>query len=157
MRNEAVEILSSEEARQEAERHRQDLADTLDALSERVGGAVEDLERRVTWPMRWAQRRPFASLGLAIAAGFLVGRRLQKPSPPKAHTLARELEGAYLQGRYDEREQRPMREPEYWAGARLTDGVDVGAVLIEAVKPLLTHLIQGIAASRGGDEGHRGA
>lgn len=147
MSNAVVEVYSSGEARQEAERHRRDLADTLDALGERVGGAVEQLERQITFPMRWALEHPLASVGLSVGAGLLLGRRLHRPRMRRTSALTRELEGAYLQGRRDEMEQRPPREPEYWAGVKLADGPDFGALLLEAAKPLLNHLTQGIAES----------
>lgn len=148
MRDAAVEVFSSEDARQEAERHRRDLADTLDALSERVGGAVEQLEHQLTFPARWVAAHPLASVGLGLAAGLLLGTRVQHtPKAPHANALARELEGAYLQGRRDENEQRAPREPEYWAGVKLVDGPDLGGVLMEAAKPLLAHFASGLAES----------
>lgn len=148
MRDNVVEVFSSGDARQEAERHRRDLADTLDTLSERVGGAIEQLEHQLTFPARWAADHPLASVGLGLAAGLLLGARLeQKPRAPRANALARELEGAYLQGRRDENEQRPPREPEYWAGVKLADGPDLGSLLMEAAKPLLAHFASGMADS----------
>ncbi len=141
MRHEFVEVFSSEDAREEAERHRRDLADTLDALSERVAGAVESLERQVTFPVRWAAEHPLPTLGLSLAAGILFGARLGQSQAQRSSALARELEGAYLQGRRDEAEQRPPREPDYWAGIKWapTDP-HMGALILEAAKPLLARL-----------------
>ena len=147
MDDEVVEVYSSEEARLKAERHRRDLADTLDALSERVGSAVEQIERQVTFPIRWSLEHPLLAVGLSLSAGVLLGRRLQRSRPKRTSALARELEGAYLQGRRDEAEQRPPREPEYWAGVKLADGAEIGGLLLEAAKPLLQHLTRNIIES----------
>ncbi|WP_298134094.1 hypothetical protein [Acidiferrobacter sp.] len=147
MDDEAVEVYSSEEARLEAERHRRDLADTLDALSERVGSAVEQIERQGTFPIRWSLEHPLLAVGLSLGAGVLLGRRLQRSRPKRTNALARELEGAYLQGRRDEAEQRPPREPGYWAGVKLADGAEIGGLLLEAAKPLLQHLTRNIIES----------
>ena len=147
MDDEVVEVYSSEEARLKAERHRRDLADTLDALSERVGSAVEQIERQVTFPIRWSLEHPLLAVGLSLGAGVLLGRRLQRSRPKRTNALARELEGAYLQGRRDEAEQRPPREPGYWAGVKLADGAEIGGLLLEAAKPLLHHLTQGLVES----------
>lgn len=141
MRHEFVEVFSSEDAREEAERHRRDLADTLDALGERIGGAVQSLERQVMFPIRWAAEHPLPTLGLSLAAGLLLGARAGRPRARRSSVLARELEGAYLQGRRDEIEQRPPRDPEYWSGIKLAaTGPDIGALLFEAAKPLLARL-----------------
>ena len=149
MDDEAVEVYSSEEARLEAERHRRDLADTLDALSERVGSAVEQIERQVTFPIRWSLKHPLLAAGLSVGAGVLLGRRLRRPRPrpQRTSTLARELEGAYLQGRRDEAERLPPREPGYWTDVKLAAGPEVGGLLLEAAKPILRHLTQGIVES----------
>ncbi len=148
MRHEFVEVFSSEDAREEAERHRRDLADTLDALSERVGGAVENLERQVMFPVRWAVEHPLPTLGLSLAAGLLLGARSGRPRARRSSALARELEGAYLQGRRDEVEQRPAREPDYWANIKLAPpSSDLGALLLEAAKPLLARLTSGLVDS----------
>ena len=147
MNDEAVEVYSSEAARLEAERHRRDLADTLDALSERVGNAVEQIERQVTLPIRWSLKHPLLAAGLSVGAGVLLGRRLRRPRPRRASTLARELEGAYLQGRRDEAERLPLREPSYWTDVKLADSPEIGGVLLEAAIPILRHLTQGIVES----------
>ncbi len=147
MSDEVIEVYSSDEARQEAERHRRDLADTLDALGARVGGAVEQFERQITFPVRWAVEHPLAAVGLSVGTGLLLGRRLHGPRTHRTSALARELEGAYLQGRHDEKEQQAPRASEYWAGVKLADGPNFGALLIEAAKPLLSHLSQSIAES----------
>jgi len=147
MRDEVVKAFSSEDARQEAQRHRRDLAETLDTLSARVGGAVAQLERQVTFPARWATEHPFASVGLGVAVGLLLGIRNAKPKTHRVSELARELEGAYLQGRRDEIEQRPPREPEYWAGAKIAHAPDFATSLLDAAKPLVTHFASTIADS----------
>ena len=155
MSDDVVEVFSSEEARQEAERHRRDLADTLDALGERVGGAVEQFERQVTFPLRWALEHPLATVGFSVGVGLLLGRRLRRPRTHRTSALSRELEGAYLQGRRDEMEQRPLREPEYWAGVKLAGKRDLGGLLLEAAQPLLNHLTKSIAESFGSDASGR--
>ncbi len=147
MSDEVVEVYSSEEARLEAERHRRDLADTLDALGARVGGVVEQFERQIRFPMRWAREHPLATVGLSVGVGLLLGRRLHGPRTHRTSALTRELEGAYLQGRRDEMEQQPPRDPAYWAGVKLADGPGFSALLIEAAKPLLSQLTQAIAES----------
>ena len=147
MDDEAVEVYSSEEARLEAERHRRDLADTLDSLSERVGSAVKQIERQVTFPIRWSLKHPFLAAGLSVGVGVLLGRRLRRPRPQRTSTLARELEGAYLQGRRDEAERLPPREPGYWTDVKLAAGSEVGGLLLEAAKPILRHLTQSIVES----------
>ncbi len=155
MNDDMVAVFSSEEARQEAERHRRDLADTLDALGERVGGAVDHLERRVTFPLRWVLEHPLAIVGLGVGAGLLLGRRLHRPRTRRVSALSRELEGAYLQGRSDEREQRPPREPEYWTGVKSADERNLGGLLLAAATPLLNHLTQGIAEGLGNGASRR--
>ncbi len=147
MNEEFVEVFSSDEAREVAERHRQHLGETLDVLSERVGGAVENLERQVTFPLRWVLDHPLAAFGLSLSAGLLLGVNGRKPKRVRQSALARELEGAYLQGRRDESEQCPPRESRYWANVKLADGPDYAALLIDAAKPLLTHLTSGLAES----------
>lgn len=148
MRHEFVEVYSSEDAREEAERHRRDLTDTLDVLSERVGGAIENLERQVTFPVRWAAEHPLPTLGLSLAAGLLLGARSGKSRAVRSSALARELEGAYLQGRRDEIDQRPPRDPDYWGNVKLAQpGPDLGVLLLEAAKPLLAHLTSGLVDS----------
>ncbi len=155
MSDEVVEVYSSEKARQEAERHRRDLADTLDALGARVGGVMEQFERQITFPMRWALEHPLATVGLSVGVGLLLGHRLHGPRTHRTSALARELESAYLQGRRDETEQRPPRDPEYWAGVKLADGPEFSTLLIEAAKPLLSRLTQSVAESfRNGGSRH---
>lgn len=156
MDSEFVEVFSSEEARQEADRHRRDLAETLDDLSERVGIAVGKIERQVTMPARWASEHPLATLGLSVAAGFLLGAG-SKSRPKAISALAQELEGAYLQGRRDEIEQRPPRDPEYWNHMKLADGPNLGAFILDLAKPILTQLTGHIADTLQGSTQSRDA
>ena len=147
MHDEFVEAFSSQDARQEAERHRRNLAETLDMLTDRVGSAIDALKRQVTLPKRWAADHPLVTFGLSVTIGLLLGARSRRPEMEHTGALAHGLEGVYLQGRRDESEQRPPRDPEYWAGMKLGDGPALGGALLEVAKPFLVHLARALAES----------
>ncbi len=138
---------SAREARAEAERHRRDLAQTLAQLSDRITSGVADIEQHVTRPLRWAREHPLATLGLGVTAGLLLagGRRHDgvRAPPPGC-----ELEGAYLLGRRDESEQRPLRDPAYWASHQPAHpaAAATGDLLWTLARPLLHELAAALSA-----------
>ncbi|MHB1586157.1 MAG: hypothetical protein ACYCRH_04805 [Acidiferrobacteraceae bacterium] len=110
----AEEPCSSEEAREQADFHRRELNDTLDAISRRLHRTIEGAEEHINRPVVWVKQNPWAAMGIAVALGFVMtgGRSRRRTAHHKL--LRRELETAYLEGRHDEQQGAPMKERSYW-------------------------------------------
>ncbi|MDA8390626.1 MAG: hypothetical protein M0Z76_07875 [Gammaproteobacteria bacterium] len=137
--------VSARAARAEAERHRRDLSQTITQLSDRITGAIGDVEQQVTLPVRWARAHPLAALGIGLAAGFLLSQH-KRQAPRRAMAPSRELEGAYLVGRRDESEHRPARDPAYWSGGTPPPraSMGLGGLFWTLAQPLLHELAEGL-------------
>lgn len=108
------DVTSSEQARREAERHRKEIADTLDVLSGRLNHTVERTEEQLRKPVHWIEQHPYMAFGLSAALGFVLagsnGRR-------RRGRLSQELEAAYRLGRQDAHGSHPLRGEDFWAEA----------------------------------------
>lgn len=130
---------SSDDAREEAEYHRQELTETLDALGNKLNHTLRQAEAQINKPRNWVRENPWIAIGLGLAAGYLVAR--PRPRRSSAHsTLARELEAAYLEGRRDEIGRFPVRETAYWEGRKLElpdrqPARGTGNLLLRVVEP----------------------
>src|SRR4051812_45542821 len=105
---------SSEDAREEAEHHRQEIVETLDALNDKLNQTVQKAGYQINRPINWMREYPLTALTLSVAAGFLLaGSPILSQRRRDAH-LTRELEKAYHQGREDERVNYPPRQWPDW-------------------------------------------
>lgn len=136
-----AEIYSSDDARDEAEIHRQGLSDALDALGSRLSRTIADAEDQVTRPINWVRENPWAALGIGLAIGFALAPR-RKDS--KAELLTRELEAAYLEGRRDQQAGQPVRDTSHWRARKgdLRDALETQppgpGILSQLVTPVLS-------------------
>lgn len=127
-----AEIYSSEDAREEAEHHRQELTGALDAIGTKLGRTIEDAEDRIQRPLNWIRENPWAAIGIGAAVGFIIaGRGRRQPD-----VLTRELESAYLEGRRDEQNGQRLKETEYWRNRKL----DLSDAIAPGQHSLLAHL-----------------
>ncbi len=146
---------SSDDAREEAERHRREITETLDALSDKLNQTVQNAEYQVNRPINWIRAHPFAALTLSITVGFLLSSSSRFNQRRKAAYVVRELEKAYHQGREDERDNRPPRQWPDWreninklnqdAGSRW----NVQNLLLDIAQPILKTASAGLAAALG--------
>ena len=126
-----AEIYSSEDAREEAEHHRQELSGALDAIGTKLGRTLENAEDRIQKPLNWVRENPWMAIGIGAALGFMIAGRRRRP----ADLLTRELETAYLEGRRDEQSKLPTKETDYWRDRQLD--------LREAIAPAADRSILG--------------
>lgn len=100
---------SAEEARRKAEYHREQIADTLDQLGDRIGDTVQAAKNQFNKPLNLIRKHPFTALAVSVAAGVAVAAVLSQRK--RNHkTWAQELAQAYYDGRRDEQEARPPRQ-----------------------------------------------
>lgn len=100
---------SSEDARREAERHRREISETLDALSEKINHTVQQAEHRLNRPLAWIRENPLTAIAAATAVGFLLSGAGALVQRRKSARLTGVLEKAYYQGRQEERARQPLR------------------------------------------------
>lgn len=104
-----MSVQSSEDARKEAEFHRQQIAETLDNLSSRIGKTVQTAQTQLNKPVVLIRKHPFAALGVSVGIGLalavIAGERKRQ-----RRTYGQTLSQAYYDGRRDEREQRPPHQ-----------------------------------------------
>jgi ElaB/YqjD/DUF883 family membrane-anchored ribosome-binding protein len=146
---------SSEDAREEAEHHRQEIVETLDALNDKLNQTVQKAEYQFNRPINWVRRHPLAALTLSVAAGFLLAGSPKLSRRRRAAHLTRELERAYQEGREDERGNYSPRQRPDWresinrlnqeAGSRW----NVQSVLFDLAQPVLKTISAGLAAAWG--------
>lgn len=104
---------SSEDARQQAEHHRQQISDTLDVLSDRINDTVETAQRQINRPLNVVRAYPIAAFAASVAIGFVVAATATRRRRRQV-TFAEQLANAYYEGRRDEQEQRSLRQVKYW-------------------------------------------
>lgn len=114
------DVNSSEEARQKAERHRQQISDTIDDLSERISEKVQTAQAQLNKPANAVREYPLAAVAASVVVGFLLARatRGKKAAEAGRSRLVDELAWAYYQGRRDEQEKKPLRHLDDWQGAK---------------------------------------
>lgn len=109
---------SAEEARQEAEVHRQHITETLDVLTEKIDHTVNMAQERMSRPVKAVRQYPLAAIGSSIGAGFVLARLRARKARSRAHErefgVAEKLARAYFDGRQDEYRGRPLRHVEDW-------------------------------------------
>lgn len=130
---------SSDDAREEAEYHRQELTETLDALGNKLNRTLSEAEAQINKPRNWIRESPWVAIALGLAAGYLVARPRRKTSRHSA--LVHELETAYLEGRRDEIGHFPVRDKAYWQDRGLVvpesrPAPATGNLLLRVVEPV---------------------
>ncbi len=115
----AVEPCSSEEAREQADFHRRELNNTLDAISHRLHRTIDGAEERINRPVVWVKHNPWVAMGAAVALGFVFTGNRSRQRIVRRQVLTRELEAAYLDGRRDEQRDAPIKETSYWHQRKL--------------------------------------
>jgi hypothetical protein len=105
---------SSDEARQEAERHRQEINETLDALNDKLSHTIEQAEYQINRPLNWVREHPWATIALSVGVGFVLAGSRETRRRPVDPKLLQEMERAYLEGRVDERQNLPTRRWSDW-------------------------------------------
>lgn len=100
---------STEDARRKAEYHREQIADTLDQLGNRIGDTVQSAKDQINKPINLIRKHPFAALAVSVVAGVAVAAVVSQRNRNK-RTWAQELAQAYYDGRHDEQEARPPRQ-----------------------------------------------
>lgn len=91
---------SKNDIRREIEATRAAMADKIETLEARVGGAIQEAKRSVD-PKYQTQKRPWLMVGLAVAVGYLFEGILFGKAPPrgKGRKFANDPERrAYLEG-----------------------------------------------------------
>lgn len=124
---------SAEDARQEADRRRREINETLDAINARVSHTINKAEEQVNKPVNWLRAHPWATIALSVGVGFALAgssRRRHRRVDPR---LLQEMERAYLEGRVDERQNLPTR--------RSSDWQQFAAHLDDIGRSSLTHLL----------------
>ena len=89
------------EIRREIEATRAAMADKIETLEARVGGAIQEVKRSVD-PKYQTQKRPWLMVGLAVATGYLFEGILFGKAPPrgKGRKFGNDPERrAYLEGK----------------------------------------------------------
>lgn len=146
---------SSEDARLESERHRREIADILDALSDKISHGVQQAEQQINKPINVIRDYPWAAVGVAVAVGFLLAGSSSKRKERERHVDPRvlaELERAYLEGRVDERQNRPTRALGDWEpsgrelDSRKAHDFSLAGALLDVSKPLLRGLSAGLGS-----------
>jgi len=145
----------SEDAREEAEHHRQEIVETLDALNDKLNQTVQKAEYEFNRPINWIREHPLVALTIGVAAGFLLSGSPKLNQRRKAAHLTRELEQAYRQGREDERGNYPPKQWPDWrdsinrlnqeAGSRW----NVQNLLLDLAQPVLKTVSAGLATAWG--------
>lgn len=152
------EFRSSEDARIESERHRREIADILDALGDKISHGVQQAEHQISKPVNLIRDYPWAAIAIGIGVGFLLAGSASRRGKPERHAdprVLQELERAYLEGRIDERQNRPTRLVEDWerSGRQLDShrprDVNLAGVLFDVSKPLLRGLTAGLGSLLG--------
>ncbi|MHB1942084.1 MAG: hypothetical protein ACYCP0_03345 [Acidiferrobacteraceae bacterium] len=141
---------SSEEAREQAELHRRELSDTLDAIGDRLQRTLDGAEQQISRPLAWVRRNPWVAVGISAAAGILLAGRRRPPRSTRHSVLTRELETAYLDGRQDEQRGAPVRGVSYWRNRKL-DAQEAlappapgGNLLIQLAEPVIKAAIAAV-------------
>lgn len=144
---------SSDDARIESERHRREIADILDALSDKISHGVQQAEQQINKPVNLIRDYPWAAIAVGIGAGFLLAgsasRRKARRVDPR---VLQELERAYLEGRVDERQNRPTRMMGDWEpsgrqlGTRTSREFSLAGLLLDVSKPMLRGLTAGLGS-----------
>ena len=146
---------SSEDAREEAEHHRQEIVETLDALSDKLNQTVQKAEYQFNRPINWIREHPLAALTLTVAAGFLLAGSPKLNQHRRTAHVTRELEKAYHQGREDERDNHPARQWPDWRESINRLNQDTGSrwnvqnLLLDLAQPVLKTVSAGLAAAWG--------
>jgi hypothetical protein len=145
---------SSEDAREEAEHHRQEIVETLDALSDKLNQTVQKAEYQFNRPINWIREHPLAALTLTIAAGFLLAGSPKLNQRRRTAQVTRELEKAYHQGRDDERDNHPARQRPEWRESIDRLNQETGSRwnmqnLLDLAQPVLKTVSAGLAAAWG--------
>lgn len=100
---------SADEARRRAEFHRAQIADTLDALSNRINDTVQTAHDRINKPLNLIRQHPLTAIGVSLAVGFAIAAATnvkKRRSTQRSQGVAQ----AYYDGRRDEYDHRPPRQ-----------------------------------------------
>jgi hypothetical protein len=152
------DFYSSEDARLESERHRREIADILDALSDKISHGVQQAEHQINKPVNLIRDYPWVAIAVGVGVGFLLAgtasRRKEKEHRVDPRVL-QELERAYLEGRVDERQNRPTRIMDDWEpsgrqlDSRKSGDFSLAGLLLDVSKPMLRGLTAGLGSLLG--------
>ena len=128
---------SAEDARRRAEFHRQQIAGTLDTLSDRINNTVQTAHDRINKPLNLIRQHPLAALGVSLAVGFVIAASTsRKKSDEKAR--AQQFAQSYYDGRRDEYEHRPPRQlPVGSPHQRPPIGFSIRSTLLDLALPII--------------------
>ncbi len=152
------DFYSSEDARIESERHRREIADILDALSDKISHGVQQAEHQMNKPVNLIRDYPWAAIAVGVGVGFLLAGSASRRKTKEARVdprVLQELERAYLEGRVDERQNRPTRIMDDWepSGRQLDSrkGRDfsLAGLLLDISKPMLRGVTAGLGSLLG--------
>lgn len=140
---------SADDARQEADRHRREINETLDAINTRVSHTISKAEEQVNKPVNWLRAHPWATIALSVGAGFVLAGSSSHRRRGVHPRLLHEMERAYLEGRVDERQNLPTRRSSDWQQfAAHLDGIgraSLANLLLSLSQPLVRGAGYGIA------------
>jgi hypothetical protein len=148
------DFYSSEDARLESERHRREIADILDALSDKISHGVQQAEHQINKPVNLIRDYPWVAIAVGVGVGFLLAgtasRHKEKEHRVDPQVL-QELERAYLEGRVDERQNRPTRIMDDWEPSgreikRKSRDFSLTGLLLDVSKPMLRGLTAGLGS-----------
>lgn len=110
MNDARTEAHSAEDARREAEYHREQIAQALHVLGGRLSERVQQAESTFGKPLDWARNHPYLALGIAVGLGAALSGSSRTVKHRRTLRATRELEHAYWLGRKDEQTRTPPRE-----------------------------------------------
>lgn len=104
-----MDVKSSEDARRRAEFHRQQIAQTLDSLTDRISGTVQNAQAQINKPLAVIRKYPLATIGASLAVGVALAL-LTSEKRSRETRIREEIAQAYYDGRRDEYDHRAPKQ-----------------------------------------------
>lgn len=104
-----MDVKSSEDARLRAEYHRQQIAQTLDSLTDRISGTVQNAQTQINKPLAVIRKYPLATIGASLAVGVALAL-LTSGKRSRETRISQDIAQAYYDGRRDEYDHRPPKQ-----------------------------------------------
>ena len=104
-----MDVKSSEDARLRAEYHRQQIAQTLDSLTDKISGTVQTAQAQINKPLTIIRKNPLATLGASLAVGVALAL-LTSEKRSRETRIRQDIAQAYYDGRRDEYDHRPPKQ-----------------------------------------------
>lgn len=104
-----MDVKSSEDARLRAEYHRQQIAQTLDSLTDKISGTVQTAQAQINKPLNFIRKNPLATLGASLAVGVALAL-LTSEKRSRDTRIRQDIAQAYYDGRRDEYDHRPPKQ-----------------------------------------------